>query len=490
MSFSSHPSASQDPLWLQLRADRRRAARHRKLARRRALHSSTNTDPVYVPPSEPVASEDTGSNPYFQPRLLELGPSTVGQDTEVDWDQFRTESSELPQSSPEEREVIGGRNQPEQAATGDGLFFKTRRPMDSVLRMEYDKGLDYVNYCTPSHTNSKYNIINPARGSLQVASTLAECKRASNYIAPLIEHWKFCTFDTESYLSIFNYETDEEEYGELSLLLVGAPPHEVVVYNLTALKKIKPQPTIGQVLGRVKDLLARPEVTVLGIAIHKDIEKMPFITSCADIRGQFYTDICSRLVTSPNNIGMPKTGMKHLAFTVLGTTHACYYVVKPTSKYFNKFSNKLRKHRELYGEDLDPDNMPAHRNMKDLYDWTPQLSFRQKWYLYLDGVTPIVYVLKHAMRKLEEADTLRLNLTLEGATAKTITMIKKARPPPGLSPYDPYLIAYHRERRGELEGEAGGQPTVSTSSLSLSEMGESEHRENFGTFHFTGCGSS
>ena len=147
MSFSSHPSASQDPLWLQLRADRRRAARHRKLARRRALHSSTNDDPIYVPPSEPVASEDTGSNPYFQPRLS--GAWTINR-----WSRHRSRLGSVQDLSRlsyrrtlrRRGKPLVAENQPEQAATGDGLFFKARRPMDSVLRMEYDKGLDYVNY--------------------------------------------------------------------------------------------------------------------------------------------------------------------------------------------------------------------------------------------------------------------------------------------------------------------------------------------------------
>ena len=450
MSYT-HPSVYHDPLVVEFRRKRRREQRLRKKERQRALfEKSRNWVQDIIPPEQQV-SEDVGDNPYYMPQVLELGPANNHEEEPVNWDAFREApepaSEEEPDPSHMECQPLGQPDEmvpapkPSLSPEADGKFFPTRRPLDSVLRREYDKGQELVKFCTPTRQHPKNHIVTKNLNKPRLIQTYAQCVDARQDLVPKLEKYKFCTVDTEANLKAYDFEKEDTILGDVCLLIIGVPPHDVAIYDLVALKG----EGFRRMFGRLYDMLTDGDVYVLGIAIHEDIRKMDFISNVVDIRGQFYLDICTRVVTSPNNPGVPRTGMKHLAYTLLGHTHACYYPVPWISKYRKKLENQVRRHRELYGDDLDPDNLPNSRNMKLMYQWGRKLHFNQLWYLYLDAITPLVFVYKHAMRLLEKCEVDRKNLTFEGACLEALSKMKKARPPPNLGSRDLYVTAHYSQ---------------------------------------------
>ena len=447
-----HPSVYHDPLVTEFRRKKRREARIRRKERRRDLFEKSKNWVQDIIPLDQQQSEDVEDNPYFNPQVLQLGPANNYEDEPIDWDSIREppEPASVQEVEPSHEECHPVGDRPDEMDTApefnlspraDGRFFPTRRPLDSVLRKEYDKGQELVKFCTPSRRHPKNHIVTKNLHKPRFIQTYAQCVDARLDLIPKLEKYKFCTVDTEANLKSYDFEREETILGDVCLLIIGVPPHDVAIYDLVALKG----EGFRRMFGRLYDMLTDGEVYVLGIAIHEDIKKMDFISNVVDIRGQFYQDICTRVVTSPNNAGVPRTGMKHLAYTLLGRTHACYYPVKTDSKYRKKLENQIRRHRELYGEDLDPDNLPNTRNMKLMYQWGRRLHFNQRWYLYMDAVTPLVYVYKHAMRLIEKCEVDRTNTTFEEACLEALSEMKKARPPPNLGSRDLYVTAHYSQ---------------------------------------------
>ena len=277
--FSSSLSARDDPGVRAIRQRLRREARHRKRERQARLREESKHWVQDVIPASQQTSEDVEDNPYYQPHLLPLGSADGPDEEPVDWDAYRDQRElSAARAAPPECAVFTN-TPPTSTIPADGTRFPTRRPLDSVLRKEYDRAKEYVDFCTPTKIRPKNHIVTKRSQELIYVNDEKSLQLAEDKLLPLIHRFKFLTLDTESNIHGYDFDKYEAELGDVKLLVIGAPPHQVAVYNLDKLYKIG---NVRRILGRLYQYLADEETFVLGIAIHQVVDEVHLLDIVVD----------------------------------------------------------------------------------------------------------------------------------------------------------------------------------------------------------------